>query len=641
MAKNSSGLTLTAKIGVSQNSSWSQIVAASRNQMNTKLDYFEPMVINGKQIVVPPEEVRQEGSLHWDNCLVGHFVGHRPAFPVVRSFAKSLWSKAGLQEVIAQTNGFVFFKFSTADGMLSILDHGPWFIAGRFLVLKKWERNLDLTIEASVTKIPIWVLLYNVPVELWTPLGLSYIASAAGKPLFADSITLSRKRLSYARVCIEIEAGAQLIEEITLASGISEDPCSDTMKVKAVYQWIPAQCSHCKVFGHNFQSCASNPDLKQPASLEANTRVPPSQITNQSQGWRQVGRRGPRFAGSGISKAREVLGKPSTSYQVSTSNPFWALENINGQTVNGDGEARKDIEEPENGDGEARKNNEEPSVLTAIQSNTIVANGEGRVSLNTIQEAEENQQSAELEGILGCGQSSTDKNLTNCSQKAEDRKGKSPVGSGPFNVVSSTDKSFTRSSKVAVPGKGKDPEGSENINVEKHQSALVQKYAPLNGQGSVQKKVTTDSPHPVSFSLVHPNGSCNLSISESDSGKVKEPSGSNQGNMDSLKPVIDQVSAVVKNLGSGQQANMVSTTSPLQSPNCTSSLPAEPPSSKSSSPRPNRLASKVRMIDGVIPRILHRGDTLSGDGTDIIIEKRVGMEMQHQGLNAGLKGSVP
>ena len=98
--------------------------------------------------------------------------------------------------------------FAAEDGMNAILERGPWFITGRFLVLKKWERNHNLSAEATVSKIPVWALLYNVPVEYWTPKGLSYISSAIGKPLFADSTNLSRKRLNFARVCVEIEAGA-------------------------------------------------------------------------------------------------------------------------------------------------------------------------------------------------------------------------------------------------------------------------------------------------------------------------------------------------------------------------------------------------------------------------------------------------
>ena len=76
--------------------SWAHIVKASRNQMNMKLDFYEPLVVNGKLVVAPLEEVRMEGIIYWKNCLVGHFVGNRPAFLVVSSIAKKLWSKEGL-----------------------------------------------------------------------------------------------------------------------------------------------------------------------------------------------------------------------------------------------------------------------------------------------------------------------------------------------------------------------------------------------------------------------------------------------------------------------------------------------------------------------------------------------------------------
>ena len=133
--------------------SWAQIVETDWNPVNTKLDFYEPLVINGIPVVAPPDEVRLEGNIHWKNCLVGHFVGKIPTFPMVASIAKNLWNKLGLQEVIAQAYGFIFFMFASEEGMTTILEHGPWFIAGRFLVLKRWERNLNLSVEPKVSNL--------------------------------------------------------------------------------------------------------------------------------------------------------------------------------------------------------------------------------------------------------------------------------------------------------------------------------------------------------------------------------------------------------------------------------------------------------------------------------------------------------
>ena len=70
----------------------------------------------------------------------------------------------------------------------------------------------------------------------------------------------SRRRLNYARVCIEIDAQSQLIEEFDLASGLHDDPCKDPIKIRVLYQWKPAKCAHCQVFGHASEACEATPN---------------------------------------------------------------------------------------------------------------------------------------------------------------------------------------------------------------------------------------------------------------------------------------------------------------------------------------------------------------------------------------------
>lgn len=65
-----------------------------------------------------------------------------------------------------------------------------------------------------LSKIPIWVQFYNVPLEFWSAEGLSYVASAIGNPLFADSMTENCSRLSYARICVEVDVDAQLPSKV-------------------------------------------------------------------------------------------------------------------------------------------------------------------------------------------------------------------------------------------------------------------------------------------------------------------------------------------------------------------------------------------------------------------------------------------
>ncbi|XP_022857391.1 uncharacterized protein LOC111378428 [Olea europaea var. sylvestris] len=184
----------------------------------------------------------------WRTTLVGSFVGKKLAFPVVNSIAHKLWGKFGLQEVLSSDAGFYFFKFDSLRQALLVLEGAPWHMANRPLILKRWEPNMTLAKE-NLRCIPVWVKLYNIPFEYWTTKGLSHVASAVGRPLRADVITLTCKRLSYARVCVEINALDELVEEFDFrcANG-------DWITIRAEFEWVPIKCSKCGVFGHNCSS---------------------------------------------------------------------------------------------------------------------------------------------------------------------------------------------------------------------------------------------------------------------------------------------------------------------------------------------------------------------------------------------------
>ncbi|KAK3229980.1 hypothetical protein Dsin_001861 [Dipteronia sinensis] len=128
-----------------------------------------------------------------------------------------IWGNRGLLEVLANKKGFYFFKFSDDKACSNVLD------AGRMVILKKWHPRLILS-KDSYSKILIWVKLFNIPHEYWNEEGLSHIASAVGKPLYADSLTESMKRISFARVCIEIDASCDLVDSFYLFMGDSSNP---------------------------------------------------------------------------------------------------------------------------------------------------------------------------------------------------------------------------------------------------------------------------------------------------------------------------------------------------------------------------------------------------------------------------------
>ena len=94
----------------------------------------------------------------------------------------------------------------------------------------------------------------NVPLELFSQKGISYIATALGNPLYMDSIIAKQQRLADAKVCVEVEAAMDILSsiEIELRDG-------KLVMVHVEILWIPARCSQCGIFGYGDKYCPKKP----------------------------------------------------------------------------------------------------------------------------------------------------------------------------------------------------------------------------------------------------------------------------------------------------------------------------------------------------------------------------------------------
>ncbi|GMI70308.1 hypothetical protein HRI_000700100 [Hibiscus trionum] len=97
---------------------------------------------------------------------------------------------------------------------------------------------------------PVWFQLFNVPLELYSKAGLSYISSAIGNPLYMDTVTAKLERLEYAKVCVEVSAVSSIpkVIDVMMRDG-------SIVLVRVIVPWLPPCCSRCSVFGHNDKTC--------------------------------------------------------------------------------------------------------------------------------------------------------------------------------------------------------------------------------------------------------------------------------------------------------------------------------------------------------------------------------------------------
>jgi hypothetical protein len=76
-------------------------------------------------IVSRPIDVFEEGCTLWQSTIVGHFVGPKLPFLVVKTIANRIWGSLGLLEVLSSKNGFFIFSFDSVEHASAILDRAP------------------------------------------------------------------------------------------------------------------------------------------------------------------------------------------------------------------------------------------------------------------------------------------------------------------------------------------------------------------------------------------------------------------------------------------------------------------------------------------------------------------------------------
>ncbi|GJS31656.1 zinc knuckle CX2CX4HX4C containing protein [Tanacetum coccineum] len=137
-----------------------------------------------------------------------------------------------LQKLMMNSKGFFFFKFESRVGLEAVLEKGFWMIHNASIILEKLSFSTSL-LKEELTRIPVWVKLHDVPIQVFLEDGISLIATHVGKPIMLDSYTSSMcidswGRSSFVRCLIEVNSDKDLKESITIV---------------------------CKIFGHNVETC--------------------------------------------------------------------------------------------------------------------------------------------------------------------------------------------------------------------------------------------------------------------------------------------------------------------------------------------------------------------------------------------------
>lgn len=227
-------------------SAWTSLLKPDFNpEASSTLRQAQLTTINSnKSFAVLPEEVA-EAKNKWNSAIIGHVMGNSSSYFNMKKFAEEKWSAKGLLEVQKKDEDLFVFRFQSEDSKQSILDLSPLPFGNRVLFLWPWSPDKPIQ-RLSLNTVPVWIKFPNLRLHHYHPHVLGGLGSFIGKPLFMDKLTAAQQRVSFARICVEVTAGAELPKSVHY---YDENGTACTQEV--IYEWMPSQCPSCKTFGHN------------------------------------------------------------------------------------------------------------------------------------------------------------------------------------------------------------------------------------------------------------------------------------------------------------------------------------------------------------------------------------------------------
>ncbi|KAJ4850536.1 hypothetical protein Tsubulata_048069 [Turnera subulata] len=197
-------------------------------------------------------------------------MGKPPKLGLIQAMAEKLWGRQGSVSAIPYKEGLYLFQFPTDNSLSRALHGGPWHIGGIPLLLRTWDVNI-MPVDFSTSVIPVWVQMKHVPLELLTKEGLSYLASAIGKPLHMNQDCSKLFTTDRVNVCIDVDYSKPLLDELA----IEIDGCCHTIDIS--YSWKPMHCDLCNKWGHHRLACSAKPPSVQwvPKEAVAGSSKPP------------------------------------------------------------------------------------------------------------------------------------------------------------------------------------------------------------------------------------------------------------------------------------------------------------------------------------------------------------------------------
>ncbi|XP_056698498.1 uncharacterized protein [Spinacia oleracea] len=209
------------------------------NELNT-------VITPASHVQIEIDDIQEELDF-WNSSIICYVVGANPPIHVMEGFIRRIWKKYNVDKVVLVKKGVFLVRFLTMD-MRDNVTSGHFFFDNKPMVVKPWTMDMDMEKE-DLKSVPIWIQL-RLNFKYWGEKSMFKIVSQLGTPIKRDSATVSRDKLQFARVLVDMPISKSLPDQISFMNEHNE-----LIQVPVTYEWRPTVCTNCKQVGHLTIDC--------------------------------------------------------------------------------------------------------------------------------------------------------------------------------------------------------------------------------------------------------------------------------------------------------------------------------------------------------------------------------------------------
>lgn len=200
---------------------------------------------SGRPRVKIPNVVFERGAKIHSDFIVSIFYGNPPSYGKIWGVLNYLWGKDKRVTVHNLTKNAFLFYIPSPSLRRKVLLHELWRVGDSPFFVTEWKAEFSLN-PPSLERAPIWATIYNIPFDLVTDEGLSYISRPLGQVVDAKPF----KSISSADIKVIMDLTKPLPKEFEIER---EDGKICLLSVS--YPWLPPLCSVCNEIGHKESLC--------------------------------------------------------------------------------------------------------------------------------------------------------------------------------------------------------------------------------------------------------------------------------------------------------------------------------------------------------------------------------------------------